>query len=193
MVEETPKTENKYTELSDDEKKEEYEKIIASFSNDLKDKLIPKKEEKKEVKAEAVEVPKTPSEKKVSAYLKPLDDQTELIAQTLMSDKIDEVKTVYKDYDTSGIVNDESINTLQKVKLITTEALPNARKMANIEKNLKDNSEGTQKDGKTDPKKSPEKAGDGVDKEAGQKLLTQMFEDMGLEEEETKSEGKKTD
>lgn len=196
MVEETPKTENKYTELSDDQKKEEYEKIIASFSDELKDKLIPKKEEKKEVKTETKPVEKPNTSEKPNAYLKPLDDQTELIAETLMSDKLDEVKSIYKDYDTTGIVNDKSINTLQKVGLLTTDSLPNARKMATIEKNLKaEKPEGTQKDGKTDPKKAPEKSGTNADAEAGKNLLTEMFEKLGYEDDTTTKpkESKKTD
>jgi len=195
MVEETPKTENKYTELSDDQKKEEYEKIIASFSDELKDKLIPKKEEKKEVKTETKPVEKPKTSEKPNAYLKPLDDQTELIAETLMSDKLDEVKSIYKDYDTTGIVNDKSINTLQKVGLLTTESLPNARKMATIEKNLKAGSEGTSKDGKTDPKKKPDKPGTNVDAEAGKNLLTEMFEKLGYEDDTTTDpdKSKKTD
>lgn len=178
MVEETPSIENKYTELSDEEKKVEYKKIVDALPEELKTELIPKPEEKPEKPVE------TSTETVTSSpYKKELDDQTKLIAKTLMADKIEEIKSVYPDYDVKGIVEDETTNELQKVQQLIASALPNAKKMATIEKNLKsENSEGTTS-GSTNPKKSPEKPGDNVDKDAGKKMVTEMFEKMGLEEE----------
>ena len=187
-MEETPKVENKYTELTKEERKAEIEKIKTAMGEDeVKEVFTIKTEEK-------TETPKTETKAKPTEESKPvekssdLNPQIEKVAQTLMSQGIERVHQLYKDFDVSGIIKDSSVDTLTKVQLLSTVAEPNAIKMANIEKNLKNgnDAEGTGTTETKDAKFSaPEKSGK-VDKEAGQTLYTQMCEQLGLEDETKK-------
>jgi hypothetical protein len=188
-LEKTPEVENKYKEVSLEDKKAEIEKIKSSMSEDeIKDTFTIKTEKKdvSVVKADTtpVEDPKPEVKSNPSTELNP---QIEKVAQTLMSQGIERVHQLYKDFDVSGIVKDSSIDTLTKVTLLSTVAEPNAIKMTNIEKNLKneDNTEGTKTETKSAKFSAPDKSGK-VDKEAGQKLYTQMCEQLGLEDETKK-------
>lgn len=176
-MENTPEVENKYTELSSEEKKAEYEKLTASFSDEDKASILPKTEEKTETKPE----PKVETEVKTSTQLNP---QIEKVAQTLMSQGIQRVNQLYKDFDVSGIIDDPSVDTLTKVTLLSTVAEPNAIKMATIEKNLKngEDAKGTQTETKSAEFSANEKEGK-VNKEAGKTLWSEMCDTLGIEEE----------
>ncbi len=178
-MENTPEIENKYTELSSEEKIAEIEKLKSLLSAEEVEKVFTIKTEKTEtpVVQTKVEAPKVEGSK--------LSPEIEMVAQTLMAGAEEQVKAIYKDFDYSGIKNDPNLNTLQKVTLMSTLAKPNAMKMATIEKNLKtENTEGTEK---TETKKAefsaPEKSGK-VDPEAGQKLFTELSEKMGIYDDE---------
>lgn len=177
-MENTPEVENKYTELTPEQRAAEVEKLKTAMSEEERSKLFTIKTEAAPKAADPkpeVQIPKNFSEP---------DAKLERVAQTLMSQGIERVRQHYKDFDVTGIVSDPSIDTLTKVTLLSTVAEPNAIKMANIEKNLKGNdTEGT---GNTETKKAqfsaPAKQGQ-VDSEAGIKLYTQMCEKLGFEDE----------
>jgi hypothetical protein len=179
-MENTPEIENKYTELSSEEKIAEIEKLKSLLSAEEVDKVFTIKTEKTETPAPEV-VPKVEAPKVEGSKLSP---EIEMVAQTLMAGAEEQVNAIYKDFDYSGIKNDPALNTLQKVTLMSTVAKTNASKMATIEKNLKtENTEGTDK---TETKKAefsaPEKTGK-VDPDAGKKLLSEMSEKMGFYDE----------
>ena len=178
-MEKTPEIENRYTELSSAEKIAEIEKLKSLLSAEEVDKVFTIKTEKTETPAPElpkVEAPKVEGSK--------LSHEIEMVAQTLMAGAEEQVNAIYKDFDYSGIKNDPALNTLQKVTLMSTVAKANASKMATIEKNLKtENTEGTEK---TETKKAefsaPEKSGK-VDEKAGEKLLSEMSEKLGIYDE----------
>jgi len=175
-LEKTPEIENKYTELSSEDKIAEIEKIKSLLSDEEIEKVFTIKSEKSEPVKE-VEAP-VPESK---PFIK-LDPQIEMVAQTLMASAEEKVKTIYKDVDYSGIKNDPTLNTLQKVTLMSSVVEPNAKRMANIEKNLKSNdAEGTEK--KQAEFSAPAKSGK-VDEEAGKKLFTELSAKLGFSDEE---------
>jgi len=188
-LEETPKVENKYTELTKEERKAEIEKIKTAMGEDeVKEVFTIKTEEKTKTPKTETEAPKPIETPKSDATVSTLEPQIEKVAKTLMSQGVERVKQLYKDFDVKGIIDDPSVDTLTKVQLLSTVAEPNAIKMANIEKNLKNgnDAEGTGTTETKDAKFSaPEKSGK-VDKEAGQTLYTQMCEQLGLEDETKK-------
>jgi hypothetical protein len=180
-LENTPEIEKTNTELT---AKEQILKLKSELSETEVAEIFTIETEKTDEVKEApkVEVPTVVSNK--------LDPQIEMVAQTLMAGAEEKVKSIYKDFDYSGIKNDPQLNTLQKVTLMSSIAEPNAKRMATIEKNLKtENTEGTEK---TETKKAefsaPDKKSGKVDPEAGKKLLTEMSEKLGLhfDEEESK-------
>jgi len=182
-LEKTPEVENKYKEVSLEDKKAEIEKIKSSMTEEEVKDTFTIKEEKKDVPVTPVKEP----EKEVKDTPEQVS-QIEKVAQTLMTQGIERVHQHYKDFDVSGIVKDPSVDTLTKVQLLSTVAEPNAIKMANLEKNLKnDDAEGTKTETKKAEFTAPEKSGK-VDNEAGTKLYTQMCDQLGLEEEQTKKE-----
>lgn len=182
-MEKTPEIENKYTELTFEDKEKEIAKLKSSMSDEEVSKVFTIKQvvEKKD---SVEETPKTVAPK-VDTSSK-LDTQIEQVAQTLMAQAEEKLKTIYKDFDYSGIKNDTTINTLQKVTLMSTIAEPNAKKMATIEKNLKN--ESTEGTGKTETKNAefsaPETKGK-VDEKAGEKFYTEMTEKLGLIEDKS--------
>lgn len=178
-MEKIPKVENKFTELSFEDKQKEIEQLKSSMSEEeisevftIKTEIIEKKEEPKVV---------TPAVPQVAK----LSDEIEMVAQTLMAQSKEKVKSQYKDFDFSGI-EDANINTLQKVSLMSTVAEVNAKKMATIEHNLKTGeTEGTET--KTTKLTAPAKTGK-VDADAGKKLLTQLSEQLGFQIDEDNNE-----
>ena len=181
-MENTPEVENKYTELTPEQRAVEAEKLKTAMSVEEKEKVFTIKTE---VPAKTPEA--KPEDQSTKKFSNTAEEKLEMVAQTLMSQAIERVRQHYKDFDVSGIVSDPSIDTFRKVTLLSTVAEPNAIKMANIEKNLKGNdTEGT---GKTETKSAqftaPEKGGK-VDADAGEKLYTQMCEKLGLDKDETK-------
>ena len=133
--------------------------------------------------------PAKPAEikKEVADAASDLNPQIEKVARTLMSQGVERVHQLYKDFDVSGIIEDTSVDTLTKVTLLSTVAEPNAIKMATIEKNLKNgkDAEGTTTETKDAKFSAPEKSGK-VDEEAGQTFYTKMCEQLGLEDETKK-------
>jgi hypothetical protein len=182
-LENTPEIEKTNTELT---AKEQILKLKSELSESEIAEVFTIKTEKTETPK--VEVPETKAPT-VESSVK-LSPEIEMVAHTLMASAEEKVKSIYKDFDYSGIKNDPSLNALEKVTLMSTVAEPNAKRMATIEKNLKteNSTEGTEK---TETKKAefsaPEKSGK-VDEEAGKKLLTEMSEKLGLhfDEEESK-------
>lgn len=178
-MENTPEVENKYTELSFEDKQKEIEQLKSSMSEKEVSEVFTIKTEKSETKV--------PEEKVVVPEAVPavkLDPQIEMVAQTLMSQAKEKVKSQYKDFDFSGIEN-ANIDTLSKVSLMSTVAEVNAKKMATIEHNLKtENSEGTNTETSTPEFTKPAKTGK-VDPDAGKKLLTAMSEQLGFSDEES--------
>jgi hypothetical protein len=175
-LENTPEIEKKNTELT---AKEQILKLKSELSEaEVKEVFTIKTETPEAVKKQVIEVPTVDSKTK-------LDPQIEMVAQTLMATAEEKVKSIYKDFDYSGIKNDVSLNTLEKVTLMSTVAEPNAKKMATIEKNLKtENTEGTEKtETKSAEFSAPEKSGK-EDPDAGKKLLTEMSEKLGFEVDE---------
>ena len=172
-----PEIENKYTELSFEDKVAEIEKIKTAMSKEEVDKVFTVKlKESEPVKTDVPTAPLVGSIK--------LDPQIEMVAQTLMASAEEKIKNIYADFDYSGIKN-AGVDTLTKVTLMSTIAEPNARKMATIEKNLKgENAEGTEK--KSAQFSAPDKTGK-VDEKAGEKLFTEMSQKLGLEIDEEKS------
>lgn len=185
-MEKTPKVENKYTELTKEERKAEIEKIkTAMGEEEVKEVFTIKTEEKTKTPKTETETVKPTEESKPVEKSSDLNPQIEKVAQTLMSQGVERVHQLYKDFDVSGIIKDSSVDTLTKVQLLSTVAEPNAIKMANIEKNLKNgnDAEGTGTTETKDAKFSaPAKTGK-VDEKAGQTLYTQMCEQLGLEDE----------
>lgn len=178
-MEKTPEIENKYTELSPEDRIAEIEKIKSLMSTEEIEKVFTIKTEKSEP-VKPVEVPVTESK----PFIK-LDPQIEMVAQTLMASAEEKIKTIYKDVDYSGIKNDPTLNTLQKVTLMSSVVEPNAKRMANIERNLKSEiAEGTEK--KSAEFSAPAKTGK-VDDKAGEKLFTEMSQKLGLVDDEEKS------
>lgn len=175
-MEQTPEIENKYTELSSEQKIAEILKIKTLLSSEEIDRVFTiKTEQKDEVK------PVLTAPIEASSSIK-LDPQIEWVGQTLMASAEEKVKSIYKDIDYSGIKNDPTLNILQKVTLMSTFVEVNAKKMANIEKNLKsENAEGTER--KSAEFTAPEKSGK-VDEKAGEKLFTEMSNKLGLFDEE---------
>jgi hypothetical protein len=95
----------------------------------------------------------------------------------------EKVKNIYKDVDYSGILKAD-IDTLTKVTLMESVVVPNAIKMATIEKNLKSNdAEGTQTETKSGEFSAPAKTGK-IDEKAGEKLLTEMSAKLGFDFDE---------
>jgi len=179
-MENTPEIEKKYTELSSAEKLDLIQKWKSELSEEEQAKVFTIKTEKTE--APVIEAPKQDT---AYAATNKLEPQIEMVAQTLMASAEEKIKSIYPDFDYSGIMKDQSLNTLQKVTLMSSIAEPNAKKMATIVKNLKsENTEGTEK---TETKKAefsaPAKEGK-VDAEAGKKLLTEMSEKLGFIDEE---------
>lgn len=174
-MEKTPEIEKLDTELSAKEK-------ILKLKSELSEEEIA---EVFTIKTEKTETPAV--EKKEEVKVEPtvkLDPQIEMVANTLMAGAKEKVKGIYKDFDFSGIEQDSSLNTLQKVTLMSTVAEANAKKMATIEKNLKtENTEGTETETKKAEFSAPEKTGK-VDEEAGKKLFSEMSEKLGLIDEE---------
>ena len=158
------------------------EKLKTELSEEEQTKVFNLKEDKP-VKEEAVI--ETPKAEKLAKELSP---ETTMIAQTLMSTAEEKVKDIYKDADYSGILKAD-LNLLQKVSLMESVIVPNARKMANIEKNLKSNdAEDTPTDKKSGEFSKPSENGK-VDEKAGEKLFTEMSEKLGFEiDEKEKSE-----
>jgi len=160
------------------------EKLKTELSEDEQKKVFNLKEDKP-VKEDPVE--ETPKAKGVSQAIK-LDPQIQLVANTLMSTAQEKVKGIYADYDFSGILKAD-IDTLTQVTLMESVAVPNAIKMATIEKNLKSNdAEDTPTEKKQAEFSKPSENGK-VDEKAGEKLFTEMSEKLGFEiDEKEKSE-----
>jgi hypothetical protein len=174
-MENIPEVEKKETEMSAEDKLAEIVKLGAEFSEEqikeafkIKDAVVEKPVEKPETTSTASE----------------LSPETTMIAQTLMSTAEQKVKGIYADSDYSGILNAPGLNLLQKVTLMETVAVPNAVKMATIEKNLKGNdAEGTQTETKAAEFSKPSDKGK-VDEKAGEKLLTEMSAKLGFDIDE---------
>jgi hypothetical protein len=186
LEQETPKVENKYAELTSEDKKAEIEKIKSTMSEDEIKEAFTIKTETETVTEKKTETP-APEVTKPSESLSP---EIEQVAQTLMAQAEEKVKDIYKDFDYSGIKNADGINTLHKVTLMSTIAEVNAKKMATIEKNLKSNdaNEDTPTETKAAEFSKPSTSGK-VDEKAGEKLFTEMSEKLGLTfDEKEKSE-----
>ena len=154
------------------------EKLKTELSEEEQTKVFNLKKDEP-VKEAPVEKPKVEGE----SHAIKLDPQIQMVANTLMSTAEEKVKEIYADVDYSGILNAD-IDTLTKVTLMESVIRPNAIKMATIEKNLKSNdAEDTPTETKKAEFSKPEKSGK-VDKEAGQKLYTEMSEKLGLPDEE---------
>lgn len=179
-MENIPKVETKETEMSKEEKRTELIKLSAEFSQEeIKDALKIKADE---VKAEpVVEIPKA------ELFAKELSPEIKMVAETLMATSKEKVKGIYKDADYSGIEGAD-LNLLQKTTLMESVMVPNARLMANIEKNLKSNdANDTTTETKSAEFSKPESK-DKVDKKAGETLYTNMSEKLGLIDEKGESE-----
>ncbi len=185
-MEKTPKVEKENTsELSSEDKI----KLIETYKKDLSAEEV---ERVFTIKTEVKKIEPVIEAKTEAPIVDPqvkLEPQIEMVAQTLMATAKEKVSTIYKDFDISGILNDPSLNTLQKVTLMSSLVEPNAKRMATIEKNLKTGTaEGTKTE--TSPKlTAPEKEGK-VDEDAGKKLLTLMSSELGFEEETTEKTDK---
>ncbi len=182
-METIPEVEKKETEKrSSTDVIADIEKLKTELSEDEQTKVFNLKKDEP-VKEEAVI--ETPKAEKLAKELSP---ETTMIAQTLMSTAEEKVKEIYKDADYSGILKAD-LNLLQKVSLMESVIVPNARKMATIEKNLKSNdAEDTPTEKKQAEFSKPSENGK-EDKEAGEKLFTEMSEKLGFEiDEKEKSE-----
>ena len=179
METQTPEIENKYTELSPADRIAEIEKIKSTMTAEEIEKVFTTK---------PIEVAPIETPKQIELPSSKLEPQIEMVAQTLMASAEEKIKNIYADFDYSGIKNDVNLNTLPKVTLMSTIAEPNARKMANIEKNLKGtNAEGTRTEIKSASFSAPEKSGK-VDEKAGEKYYTLMSQKLGFNDETEKSE-----
>jgi len=183
-LEKTPKveTKEKISELSSEDKI----KLIETYKKELSPEEV---ERVFTIKTEVKKIEPVIEAKTEAPIVDPkvvLEPQIEMVAQTLMATAKEKVNTIYKDFDISGILNDPSLNTLQKVTLMSSLVEPNAKRMATIEKNLKTGTtEGTEGSGtKKTEFTAPEKEGK-VDPDAGKKLLTLMSEELGIETETT--------
>ncbi len=158
------------------------EKLKTELSEEEQTKVFNLKKADDPVKEEAII--ETPKAEKLAKELSP---ETTMIAQTLMSTAEEKVKDIYKDADYSGILKAD-LNLLQKVSLMESVIVPNARKMATIEKNLKSNdAEDTPTEKKSGEFSKPSESGK-VDEKAGEKLFTEMSEKLGLIDEKEKSD-----
>jgi hypothetical protein len=162
------------TEMSTEDKLAQLKKLGAEFSEqEIKDAF--------EIKSDAVVVPAVVPE--ATSFAKQLSPETTMIAKTLMSTAEQKVKGIYADADYSGIMNAD-LDLLTKVTLMESVIVPNAIKMANIEKNLKSNdANDTRIETKSGEFSAPAKTGK-VDEEAGMKLLTEMSEKLGFDIDE---------
>lgn len=179
-MEKIPEVEKKDTEMSTEDKLAQLKKLGAEFSEEqIKETFEIKADE---VKAEVVETPKA------ETFAKELSPETTMIAQTLMSTAEEKVKSIYKDADYSGILKAD-LNLLQKVTLMESVVVPNAIKMANIEKNLKSNdaNDTQQTETKAAEFSKPSTSGK-VDEKAGETLFTEMSDKLGFNDEKEKSE-----
>lgn len=176
-MENIPEVEKKETEMSKEDKIAELKKLAAEFSEDELRESFNLKADVPEVEAPVIETPKA------ETHAIKLDPQIQMVANTLMASAEEKVKNIYKDVDYSGILKAD-IDTLTKVTLMESVVVPNAIKMATIEKNLKSNdAEGTQTETKTAEFSKPSKSGK-VDEKAGEKLLTEMSAKLGFIDEE---------
>lgn len=175
-METIPEVEKVETEMSKEDKIAQLKKLAAEFSEDEIRDSLNLKTEQSEKEVPVIEAPK-------SAAIK-LEPQIQMVADTLMSQAEEKVKSIYSDVDYSGILN-ANVDTLTKVSLMSSVIEPNARKMATIEKNLKsENAEGTQTETKKAEFSAPEKSGK-VDNQAGEKLYSEMSAKLGFDEEES--------
>jgi hypothetical protein len=180
-MENIPKVETKTDETPAVDKLEELKNFAAQFSAEqIAEVFNLKSEQTSEVK-----VPEVPTQSSVAIKL---DPQIQMVADALFSQAEQKVKSIYADVDYEGILKAD-VDTLTKVSLMSSLVEPNARKMANIEKNLKSNdaTEGTQTETKSAEFSPPEKSGK-VDEKAGEKLYSEMSEKLGLLDDEGDSE-----
>jgi len=180
-MENIPEVEKKDTEMSKEDKLAQLKKLGAEFSeSEIKETF--------EIKADEVKADPVVEAPKAETFAKELSPETTMIAQTLMASAEEKVKGIYADADYSGILKAD-LNLLQKVTLMESIIVPNAIKMANIEKNLKSNDAN---DTPTTESKSAEfsKPSDSgkVDEKAGEKLFTEMSDKMGFHDEKEGSD-----
>jgi hypothetical protein len=174
IMEQIPKVEEKETEKrTSTDVIADIERLKTELSEEEQTKVFNLKADK-EVKEEVVvETPKA------ETFAKELSPETTMIAQTLMATASEKAKDIYADVDFSGILKAD-LNLLQKVTLMETVIVPNAKKMANIEKNLKSNdAEDTPTEKKSGEFSKPSTSGK-VDEKAGETLYTEMSERLGL-------------
>lgn len=178
-MENIPKVEQTETKTPAVDKLEELKTFAAQFSAEEIAKVFNLRSEQTE-KVVPVNVAPT-----ASVAVK-LDPQIQMVANALFAQAEEKVKSIYADVDYDGILKAD-VDTLTKVSLMSSLVEPNARKMANITKNLKSNdaNEGTQLTTETKSAEfsAPAKTGK-VDLEAGQKLYTEMSEKLGLLDDE---------
>jgi len=174
-MEKIPEIEKVETEMSAEEKLAQFKKLGAEFSEEQIKETFNLKSD-----VPAVVVP----EVKVTSFAKELSPETTMIAKTLMATAEQKVKTIYADVDYSGIMNAD-LDLLTKVTLMESVVVPNAIKMATIEKNLKSNDANDTPTTETKAAEFSKPSTTGkVDTEAGLKLFTEMSDKLGFEIDE---------
>jgi len=177
-MENIPKVEQTEANKTVENKLEDLKTFAAQFSAEQIAEVFNLRSEQTEKVVPVIEAP-------TASVAVKLDPQIQMVANALFAQAEEKVKSIYADVDYAGILNAD-VDTLTKVSLMSSLVEPNARKMANIEKNLKSNdaNEGTQStETKSAEFSAPAKTGK-VDYEAGEKLYTEMSEKLGLLDDE---------